>query len=509
MGGQDAELTGYDFEDGIPVSDLGEEPILGYAFGEPVLLIPYGDRLAAVSANCTHYGGPLADGAVHDGKVYCPWHHAAFDLETGAAEAPGLDPVSCFEVSYSEGKMKVTGRKEFPDAGEPNNAPANVVIIGAGAAGSACAEELRRQGYNGGVRLIGSEASFAVDRPNLSKDFLAGEAPAEWLAVRDDEWFEEHGVEWIAGEVVTLDIDSKELALGTGRSIHYDALVIATGAAARTLPVDGADLPHVHTLREIGDAKALSMAAENGSKAVVIGASFIGLEAAASLRKRDVEVHIVAPDAVPLAKIMGEEVGKAVQAEHEGMGTTFHLESNVDSITESSVKLSDGTELEADIVVVGIGVVPRTELAEAAGLSVDNGILVNDALRASPRIWAVGDVARFPSGNDTERIEHWVVARRQGQHAARDICGRAESYKDVPYFWSAHGEFVLQYVGHAKSTEDVRVSGSLADKDATISYWESGKVTAVATIGRDVVSLEAEHMLAKGDHEALAKLVAD
>jgi NADPH-dependent 2,4-dienoyl-CoA reductase/sulfur reductase-like enzyme len=217
----------------------------------------------------------------------------------------------------------------------------------------------------------------------------------------------------------------------------------------------------------------------------------------------------VAPEAIPLARIMGEEVGKAIQAEHEGMGTTFHLENGVESISESSVTLSDGTELEADIVIVGIGVTPRTELAERAGLSVEDGILVSEQLRASPRIWAVGDVARFPTKDDSARIEHWVVARRQGQFAARDICGRAEAYSDVPYFWSAHGDFVLQYVGHATSTDDVRVSGSLDEKDATISFWEDGKVTAVATVGRDVVSLEAEHLLASGDHEGLEKLVGD
>lgn len=506
MGGQDAELTGYDFEEGIPISELGEEPILGHAFGEPILMVPHGDRLAAVSASCTHYGGPLAEGIVRDGKVFCPWHHAAFDLETGAAEAPGLDPVSCYDVSYSEGKMKVTGRKELPDAGTPNTAPANVVIVGAGAAGSSCAEELRRQGYQGVVRLVAGEADYAVDRPNLSKDFLAGEAPEEWLAVRSSDWFEEHDIEWVSGIAARLDIDSKEVHLESGRPLHYDALVIATGAAPRQLPVEGADLPHVHTLRELNDALSLVNAAENNQKAVIVGASFIGLEAAAALRNHDVEVHVVAPEEVPLARIMGEEIGKAVKAKHEEMGTTFHLESGVESITEDAVILSDGTELECDFVVVGIGVKPRTELAEAAGLKVDDGILVNESLRAAPRIWAVGDIARFPSGDGTARIEHWVTARRQGQSAARDICEREEGYNDVPYFWSRHGDFTIQYVGKAESTDDVRVDGSLEDGDATVSFWENGKVTAVATVGRDVVSLEAEHMLKHGDHEGLAKL---
>ncbi len=508
MGGHDVELTGYDFEEGIPVSELGEEPILGHAFGEPILMIPHGDRLAAVSATCTHYGGPLSEGTVFDGKVFCPWHHAGFDLETGAAEAPGLDPVSCYDVSYSEGKMKVTGRKELPEIGAPSNAPDNVVIVGSGAAGSACAEELRRQGYQGIVRLIGSESNFAVDRPNLSKDYLAGEAPEEWLAVRDEEWFADHGIDWIPGEVERIDVDGKELWLTSGRTVHYDALVLATGARARPLPVDGGDLPHVHTLREVADAKALAAAAEAGSKAVVVGASFIGLEAAASLRHRDLEVHVVAPEAIPLGRILGDELGKAVQAEHESNGTKFHLESGVEKIEEGSVTLSDGTKLDADLVVVGIGVIPRTELAEAAGLNVDNGITVTSGLQATQGVWAIGDIARFPTKDGSARIEHWVVARRQGQFAARNICGRAETYDDVPFFWSAHGDLVINYVGHAKSTEDVRVAGSLADKDATISYWEDGVITAVATIGRDVVSLEAEHLMSSGDQEGLAELVS-
>ncbi|HEY3821942.1 MAG TPA: FAD-dependent oxidoreductase [Polyangiaceae bacterium] len=513
MGGDTQQLEGPDLAQGISPDAVPEGgTLVGHAHGEAVLLVRRGADVFAVGAKCTHYGGPLGEGLVVGDEVRCPWHHAAFSLHTGAAvRAPALEPVACFDVTTRDGKLVVTGKRGPLTIKLGGGGPPSVIIIGAGAAGSACAEALRRRGYGRPITLLGAEATPPVDRPNLSKDYLAGNAPEEWMTIRDEEFYKRNGVQLALGaRVARIETAGKRVHLEGGGDREYGALVLATGAQPNRLTVPGADLPHVFTLRTLADSRAIIAKAGAAKRAVVVGASFIGLEVAASLRARGLEVQVVAPEKAPLARVLGDAVGALVQRVHEEHGVTFHLGTTPVAIDASSVTLASGARLEADLVVTGVGVKPDVTLAEAAGLTVDRGIAVDDQLRASaPGVWAIGDVARWPDARTGEkiRVEHWVVAERMGQIAAQAILGGTTPWRLVPFFWSAHYDMTVNYVGHAESWDRVDVAGSLDGRDAAVAYRKGGKTLAVATIGRDHAALEAERAMEKDDEAALLALV--
>jgi NADPH-dependent 2,4-dienoyl-CoA reductase/sulfur reductase-like enzyme/nitrite reductase/ring-hydroxylating ferredoxin subunit len=511
MGGE-TQLTGPDLTQGVDAQSVPEGGILlGHAHGEPVLLARRGADLFAVGAKCTHYGGPLGEGLVVGDEVRCPWHHACFSLRTGApVRAPALEPVACYDVTTRDGKLVVLGKRGPLTAKLPDGGPSSVVVVGAGASGNACVEALRREGYARPVALFGAEATVPVDRPNLSKDYLAGNAPEEWIPLRDEEFYKRNGIELHVGRrVARIDVAEKRVHFDGGDR-GYGALVLATGAQPVRLPIPGADAPHVLTLRTLADSRAIIARAAAARRAVVVGASFIGLEVAASLRARGVEVHVVAPEAVPLARVMGDAVGSLVRKVHEGHGVVFHLGTKPGRIDASSVTLEDGTRLEADLVVLGVGVRPDLALAQAAGLSMDRGVVVDEQLRTSaPGVWAVGDIARWPDRRTgaSIRVEHWVVAERMGQIAARNVLGASVRCDIVPFFWSAHYDLTINYVGHAESWDGVDVSGDLHARDAAIAYRKGGKTLAIATVGRDGVALEAESAMERADEAALRALV--
>ena len=482
-----------------------------------MLLVRRGEEIFAAGAQCTHYGGPLAEGLVVGDTVRCPWHHACFSLRTGeAVRAPALNPIAAYQVVRDGERVRVGEKLPAPElqAGgrrQPAVVPAGIVVVGAGAAGAAAVEALRREGFAGAITLLGDEPPGPVDRPNLSKDYLAGNAPEEWIPLRDKAFYAEIGVELVVGDAVrSLDLTGRRVTLDSGRAIGWDSLLLATGARARRLPIPGAERPEVHTLRTLADSRAIIARAERGRRAVVVGASFIGLEVAASLRAREVEVDVVAPDDVPLKKILGDEVGRFVRGIHEGKGVRFHFGRKPAAIHAGAVELDDGSRLECDFVVLGVGVEPRVELAASAGLEIDHGVAVNEYLEAAPGVWAAGDVARYPDPRSGKpvRIEHWVVAERMGQAAARNMVGLRRPYRDVPFFWSAHYDVTLSYVGHAESWDEIVVRGSLEDRDATVLLPAGGRVLAVVTVGRDRDSLAAEAAMEAGDEAALSALAA-
>jgi NADPH-dependent 2,4-dienoyl-CoA reductase/sulfur reductase-like enzyme len=306
--------------------------------------------------------------------------------------------------------------------------------------------------------------------------------------------------------VAPLSIEGRQLTLADGQTVAWDALLLATGAEPVKLNVPGADLPHVRTLRSLADSRAIIARAKEAKRAVVVGASFIGLEAAAALRARGVEVDVVAPDAQPFAKALGPEVGIFLRGVHEQKGVRFHLGQTVTAVDARGVTLSGGGSLPADLVVVGIGVRPVVGLAEAAGLKIDRGVLVDERLQTSaPGVFAAGDIARYPYGPTGEhvRIEHWAVAQRMGRVAALNMLGKKRPFDSAPFFWSAHYDVQLNYVGHAESWDRAELHGSLDARDCTIAYRRAGKTLAVATIGRDRVALDAELALERGDQAAL------
>jgi apoptosis-inducing factor 3 len=516
MGSDKAELQGPDLEQGVELSDLQEgKPLLGHARDEAILLVRTGEQVRAIGATCSHYGGPLAEGLVVGDTVRCPWHHACFSLETGeAVRAPALSTIPAYEIVRRGTSVCVGGRRKVPErALDASKVPKSVVVIGAGAAGAAAVEALRRDGYGGPITLVGDEAPGPVDRPNLSKDYLAGTAPDEWIPLRTPDFYQGLGVDLLVGEgVELLDPAAHRVHLKGGRTLEYGALLLATGARPRRLTLPGADRPHVKTLRTLADSRAIIEAMVGMRHVVVVGASFIGLEVAASLRARKLEVTVVGPETVPLARVMGEEVGRFVRALHEEHGVRFQLGRSAKSIGEKSITLDDDSTLEADVVVTGVGVTPRTELAEAAGLRTDNGILVDSELRASHAdVFAAGDVARYPDpiSGKLARIEHWVLAERQGQAAARSLLGRGKPFTDAPFFWSQHYDVTLAYVGHAPDWDRIETRGSLEKRDFAAAYRKGGRIQAVVTVGRDELSLRSEAAFEAADDAALERLFAE
>jgi NADPH-dependent 2,4-dienoyl-CoA reductase/sulfur reductase-like enzyme/nitrite reductase/ring-hydroxylating ferredoxin subunit len=513
MGGQ-VELSGPDLTSGVPFEGIADGGmLLGHAHGEAVLLARRGDEVYAVGATCTHYSGPLAEGLLVRDEVHCPWHHACFSLRTGeAVAAPALNPIPCYDVERVGDRVRVGQKREVPHKELPTTVlPGSVVIVGAGAAGNAAAEMVRREGYPGKIILVGAEETVPVDRPNLSKDYLAGTAPEEWIPLRGKDFYDSQGIELKLGQAVTaLDTKARKLTFADGSTLGYGALVLAMGAEVNKLPVPGADLPHVRYLRTLADSREIIARAEKAKRAVVIGASFIGLEVAASLRQRKLEVHVVGPEARPLERVLGSELADFVRALHEEHGVTFHLGRKPVTIDAQRVTLDDGATLDADLVVVGVGVHPRVELAEKAGLKIDRGVVVNEYLETSaPGVYAAGDLARWPDPRvGAIRVEHWVVAERQGQVAARNLLGKRERFRAVPFFWSQHYDVPIAYVGHAEKWDALEVAGSIRDKSCVVAYRAGGKIIAVASIYRDLESLKAEAALERDDQASLEKILA-
>jgi NADPH-dependent 2,4-dienoyl-CoA reductase/sulfur reductase-like enzyme/nitrite reductase/ring-hydroxylating ferredoxin subunit len=508
----DTQLSGPDLAQGVPLAELPDGgQLLGHSGGEPVLVVRRGEEIFAVGATCAHYGGPLAEGLVVGDTVRCPWHHACFSLRTGEpVRPPALNPVACYKVERRGDRIAVREKIE-PAARRETAGPSSVVIVGAGAAGNAAAETLRREGYGGPVILVGPEPDLPYDRPNLSKDYLAGNAPEEWIPLHPRELYDERRIELLLGVgVKSLDPAAKRLVLSDGRSLGYGALLLATGAEPVRLPLPGGDLPHVHTLRSLADSRAIIAKAQEARRAVVIGASFIGLEAAAALRTRNVAVTVVAPEERPLARVMGPQLGDFIRGVHEEHGVEFRLGTKPKAFGERAVELESGESLPADLIVVGVGVRPRVALAEGAGLAVDNGVLVDETLETSAKgVFAAGDIARWPDPHSGERlrVEHWVVAERQGETAARNILGRRERFDAVPFFWSQHYDVAINYVGHAAKWDAIEISGSLAGKNATVAFRTGGRIAAVATVHRDRESLEAELAMEQGDAAAVEAVV--
>jgi NADPH-dependent 2,4-dienoyl-CoA reductase/sulfur reductase-like enzyme/nitrite reductase/ring-hydroxylating ferredoxin subunit len=488
-----------DLKSGVPLASIPDGgKLLGVVDGEEVLLVRRGEQCFAVGAYCTHYHGPLADGLVVDDEVRCPWHHACFSLRTGEAlRAPALDPIQCWHTEQVGGEIFVKEKAAPASLRRPSTTqPSSIVIIGGGAAGLAAADMLRREGYSGPLTMISADSAPPCDRPNLSKDFLAGSAPDEWIPLRPPEWYSDRNINLILNSHATLlDTKQKKISTEDGKSYDYAALLLATGADPVKLPLEGGTTSQILCLRSFADSKAIVAKATSAKQVVVVGASFIGLEVAASLRARGIAVHVVAPEQVLMERILGSRVGSFVRSLHEFHGVVFHLGETVRHVDGNKVTLTGGQTIEADFIVLGVGVRPSISLAEQAGLKMDRGIVVDEYLETSaPGVFAAGDVAcwPYPLTHERVRIEHWVVAERQGQTAARNMLGMRERFEAVPFFWSQHYEVPINCVGHAEKWDTISVEGDIEKKDCSVSYKRDGRTLAVVTIFRDLESLVAE-----------------
>lgn len=496
-----------DFANGVPIARLPDGGMIeGKVGDEDVLLVRRGGEFFAVGASCTHYGGPLAKGILHGEELRCPLHHACFSIRTGEAlRAPAFDPIACWrtervgETILVREKLSPPRKQAFRS---PQKPPDSVVIVGGGAAGLAAADMLRREGFEGPVTILSADDSAPYDRPNASKEYLSGEAPEEYMPLRPPDYYTERSIDLVLNARVSrLDTSAMRVHLADGRTYDFGALLLATGAEPVRLPIEGASESGLCYLRTLADSRALIAKAASAKQVLVVGAGFIGLEVAASLRERGVGVHVVAPEHEPLARVLGPEVGRFIRGLHESHDVVFHLGDTLARVDNNRATLKSGAPVDADFIVLGVGVRPSLELAAQAGLKVDDGVIVNQYLQTSvPGIYAAGDIARWPDSRsgDLIRVEHWVVAERQGQVTARNILGHREPFDAVPFFWTRQFGVSVKYVGHAARWDSIEIAGSLDAQDCSISYKRGGRTMAMATIGRDVQSLETEAAMESG-----------
>lgn len=481
--------------------------------GKPIVLAKVQGQYYAFGGKCTHYGAPLNEGVLKGYTVICPWHHACFDIRDGERrEPPAYNDLPHYPIEVKNGEIIVT----FPHTNKTQpegkaTTSQTFVIIGGGAAGESAAEELRRQGFAGKIIVLSAVPDTPVDRPNLSKDYLDGHAKPEWMPLRGADWYAARDIDLrLNTRVSKIDADAHTVQIQGGETLKYDKLLLATGAEPRTLKnVAGNELKGIYTLRTLADADQIIQAAEKGKRAVVIGASFIGLEVAAALAKgRGVSVTVVAPEDVPFGRILGDEIGKVFHNEHASNGVTMRLSSEPTKFVGkdghvAAVELKGGEFIEADFVVVGVGVIPATEFLGDSGLKLnekDKSVLVDAHLQTShPDIYAAGDIARWSEGSGSTRIEHWRVAQQQGIVAARNMLDTGESVAGhIPFFWTTQWDLTLNYVGHATEWDEIIYRGKPADKKFIAFYVKGGKLLAGVTCGHDQDSDAIELILRDG-----------
>jgi NADPH-dependent 2,4-dienoyl-CoA reductase/sulfur reductase-like enzyme len=440
----------------------------------------------------------------------CPWHHAAFNIVSGdLEEPPALDALVSYSVRVEGERVLVT----VPDDAKDRRTPEMVrhdpiadtrqfVIIGAGAAGYAAAQTLREEGFRGSLVMITREDRAPYDRPNLSKDYLHGHAEPEWMPLRSEQFFRQHDIRLILNkEASRVDPHAKKITFATGETMDYDALLVATGGAPVRLNIPGSDLKNVCLLRSFTDADAIIETAMHSQRAVVVGASFIAMEAAFSLRERGLEVTVVAPSQEPFEATLGAEVGAVFRREHESHGVRFTLGCIVyrfeGNHNVEAVMLDNGELIETDLVVVGVGVRPVTQFLEGVELDETGAVIVDSRLRAAEGLYAAGDIASFMDTRRGKRVrlEHWRTAQQQGRTAARNMLGRDVAFEGVPFFWTRQFDVGLLYVGRATSWDEIIYRGDVSSRDFLAFYVKDNRVLAVAGMNRDVEMAAVEELM--------------
>ncbi|SFL72160.1 FAD-dependent oxidoreductase [Methylobacterium pseudosasicola] len=482
--------------DAIPLGGKAE----GKAGEDTVLFVRDTDGVRAFQAKCPHLGAPLAKGEICGGRLYCPWHKAAFALADGSLEEPpALEPLTRYPVRIEGDEAVATLTPEPASAKRAGSTIGKVLIVGTGAAAVACVTTLRRDGFPGAITMVGREVSPPYDRTKLSKQFLAKPTPPEKTLLEPD-FAAAHRVERIQGEATRIDPAARSVTLADGRVLTGDALVIATGSRAVVPDFGGTDLPGVMTLRSLDDAVRLSDAAERAKRVVVIGAGFIGLEAAAFLTKRGLSVTVLSREAVPFAKRFGEAVGAGLKRYHEGNGVTF-VTGQVARITGTesieAVETEAGMRLPADIVLIGAGAAPETALVAGVEPDQQGGLPVGSDLKIADGVWIAGDIAAFPERGSglTARIEHWRLAQQHGTHAAKAILGATGAFSGVPFFWSNQGDKRLDYSGYAPGFDRIILQGDPAELDFIAYYVRENRAVAACSIGRNPAFTAFLHLL--------------
>eukprot|EP01138_Halocafeteria_seosinensis_P005238 gb/GECG01005355.1/.p1 GENE.gb/GECG01005355.1/~~gb/GECG01005355.1/.p1 ORF type:complete len:605 (+),score=80.82 gb/GECG01005355.1/:1-1815(+) len=490
-----------------------------------------GDRVFATAPKCTHYGAPLVKGVLSGDRIVCPWHHACFNCGTGDIEdAPALEPLQTYDVSIDGDNVNVDASKlntpaEEKYASAKSDDERKFVIVGGGAAGLTAAQTLRKEGYTGKIVMLSADKYLPYDRVKLSK--AVGIAP-EKIQLKSHDFYAENHIEVRNGvSVKTVDTDGKQATLDDGSVLAYDGMLVATGSEAKRIPIPGANLPNVHTLRKPDDSSAIAQAANSkgqDTKTVVVGTGFIGMEVAAALKKslELKNVTVIGMESVPFENVLGKPVGEFVKKCAEDFGINFEMSQSVkqiaseDNSSATGVELGDGRIVPADCVVLGVGAKPVTPFHQGDGANVavnkDGSINTNEHFNVldinnSPinGLWAAGDVATFPYWHTGQnvRIEHWDVAQQQGRVAAKNMMAMSEGkgqdpFRDVPFFWTGL-PFLgnIRFCGNAVGFDNVVMEGNPTPQDKRfVAYYLKGdKVAGVATCTRDPVAVAAAELI--------------
>jgi NADPH-dependent 2,4-dienoyl-CoA reductase/sulfur reductase-like enzyme/nitrite reductase/ring-hydroxylating ferredoxin subunit len=490
-----------DLTQGVRLDEIpSHAPLVGVVGEQKVFLCRDDAGLRAFVAMCPHLGGPLEEGVIRDGKAICPWHHACFDLATGEAiSSPAFDALERREVRVENGVAFVdAAAAPQPETARPRRHGAEarpMTIVGGGAAGFAAANALRTRGWEGEIVVISADRDPPYDRTTLTKDLLEGGTDTDHPPIAGHDLNDLDVTLSLDTAVDGIDPGGRLLRLADGRLQPYERLLLATGAEPRKADFPGGERPSVRYLRSLADGQRLLRDIAGVRKVLVVGASFIGMEAAASLRARGLEVTVVAPEARPMSRQFGDELSDLIVSVHREKGVDLRLGRKIGRLDEKTAMLDDGTQIAADLVLVGVGVEPRLGLAKAAGLRVDGGVVVDRSMRTSdPNIWAAGDIAKWRDarlGREI-RVEHWVVAQRQAECAAAGMLGIGATFEHAPFFWTKHFDLAVHYVGHADTWDEISIDGAVAERNATVRFRKSGRDLAVATVGRDIESIEAE-----------------
>ncbi|MEW6144491.1 MAG: FAD-dependent oxidoreductase [Thermodesulfobacteriota bacterium] len=496
-----------DFEDdGMKAVVLGDSR-------DKILICRSGGEFSALSPFCTHYGAPLEEGALSDGRIVCPLHHSCFSAKNGdLLEPPAFDSLAAYELRTEGENLVVTvpdkiEKRRLPGLTKPDykSDMRKFAIIGGGAAGYSAAQTLRENGFKGRIYIITKENELPYDRPNLSKEYLQGKAEADWMPLRGRKFYDEHGIDTVLGrEVLKLDVRNKELTLDDGQNLVFDKILIASGGKPLNLDIPGADLGNIFTLRSFGNADEIITAAEKASRAAVIGSSFIGMETAYSLSVLGIDVTVIGKESLPFERTLGKEIGELFMKEHKNLGIAFEMDANVSRFAGDGkvekIIFNDGKEIPADLVLVGIGIVPATGFIEGIEPDPDGSLKTDIYLAVAEDVYAAGDIASFPNAvtGVRGRIEHWRTAEQQGKIAALNMLGKNVPYSSVPFFWTAQAGLELRYVGHARAWDNTITWGNVADKDFITFYISGGKVAAAAGNNRDAEMAAAEELMRLG-----------
>lgn len=496
-------------------TDIGENEMKNFDLGSSkVLIVKQKGKISAIGTKCTHYGALLATGALGDGRIRCPWHGACFNIATGDIEDfPGQDSIPCYEVKVEQGQVTVRAKKSDLEANKRMKVMAQrdlkddrtFLVIGGGPSGAICVDTIRQNGFTGRVVIVCKEPLLPYDRIKVSKTM---DVQPESLLLRTQKFYDDNHIETMINvEATTLDAETKEVSLNNGYKIKYDKVYVATGSSPRKADIPGANLTNVVTLRNIADSHYVNDRLSEETHVVVLGVSFIGLEAACYCVKKAAKVTVIGRDSVPLRPVFGEAVGGRIMKFFEENKVEFVMNSGIKQCNGSaagileSVELNDGTVLKADICIMGVGSTLNTEFLKGSGLNInkDGSIDTNDYLQSSlPDVYIGGDIANSPvfsSGDKLATIGHYSLAQHHGRVAALNMVGKPEELHVVPFFWAMLFGKSFRYCGHGKPA-DIHVEGSIEDMKFVAFYLDvSGNVIAMSSCGKDpIVSQFAEYL---------------